>query len=163
MAVLPLVPYGSECLSCCAETVAEFDDELQAFIDDMVETMYAENGVGLAAPQVGVSRRVFVADPSADKNRPVAFVNPEIVGRGGFRRAEEGCLSIPGFFDQVDRAARVRVVAQRADGTAFGLDADGLFARIVQHEVEHLDGRLFVYHLSAARRRYVRCIYGRRA
>jgi peptide deformylase len=132
------------------------DDEVRRLVDDMFETMYAAPGVGLAATQVDVHRRVLVADVSEDRSRPLCFINPEIILREGTQTLEEGCLSVPGYYETVARAERVRVRALDRAGESFELDADGLLAVCVQHEIDHLDGKLFVDYLSELKRLRIR-------
>jgi peptide deformylase len=136
--------------------VAEVDGPLRELIDDMVETMYAAKGIGLAATQVNVHKRVLVTDVSEDRSAPRAFVNPEILSRDGTETSQEGCLSVPGYFDEVERAATIRVRALDRDGKAFEEDLEGLLAICVQHEIDHLDGKLFVDYLSEMKRQRVR-------
>jgi peptide deformylase len=139
-----------------AEPVATVDDEVRRLLDDMFETMYAAPGIGLAAPQVGVMQRIVVMDV-ADKEsppQPLALVNPEIVARGEDKVvAEEGCLSLPEIYADVERYARAFVRFTDRDGEVREMDADGLLARCIQHELDHLDGVLFVDHLSALKRK----------
>ncbi len=137
-------------------TPAEFGAELDALIAEMVETMYAREGVGLAAPQVGRNLRVFVFDVSADRNQPCAVVNPRIVERSGTQEDDEGCLSVPGLRGRVRRAARVTVEGLDPAGRPLRLEGEGLMARMFQHEIDHLDGVLFCDRLSAAKRLLVR-------
>ena len=125
-------------------------------IDDMLETMYAANGIGLAATQVNVHQRVLVTDVSEGRNVPQVFINPEILSRDGKEVSQEGCLSVPGYYDEVERAARIRVRALGRDGKSFESDLEGLLAICVQHETDHLDGRLFVDYLSEMKRQRVR-------
>jgi len=132
------------------------DDEVRRLVDDMLETMYAAPGVGLAATQVDVHRRVLVADVSEDRSRPLCFINPEIVLREGTQTIEEGCLSVPGIYETVARSERVRVRALDRTGETFELDVDGLLAVCVQHEMDHLDGKLFVDYLSELKRQRIR-------
>jgi peptide deformylase len=136
--------------------VATVDNSLRDLIDDMLETMYAARGIGLAATQVNVHKRVLVTDISEGRNQPRAFINPEILSRDGSETSEEGCLSVPGYYDEVQRAARVRVRALDRDGKSFEEDLDGLLAVCVQHEIDHLDGKLFVDYLSEMKRQRVR-------
>jgi peptide deformylase len=136
--------------------VERVDDEIRRLVDDLFETMYAAPGVGLAATQVDVHRRVLVADVSEDRDRPLVFINPEIVSRDGTQALEEGCLSVPGFFENVVRSERVRVRALDREGTPFELDAEGLLAVCVQHEMDHLEGKLFVDYLSELKRQRIR-------
>jgi peptide deformylase len=132
------------------------DDEIRRLVDDMFETMYAAPGVGLAATQVDVHRRVLVADVSEDRSRPLCFINPEIILRDGTQTLEEGCLSVPGFFETVVRSERVRVRALDRSGEPFELDAEALLAVCIQHEMDHLDGKLFVDYLSELKRQRIR-------
>ncbi|MGD8863690.1 MAG: peptide deformylase [Myxococcales bacterium] len=158
MAVRPILHYPDKRLRNPGQPVTEFDDELRSLVDDMAETMYAAPGVGLAAPQIGVSVRLFVIDVATGDDEPSdlrVFVNPEIVEREGQVCYEEGCLSFPGVHEEVKRAERVRVRAQDASGETFELEADGLLAIAIQHEHDHLDGKLMVDHLSLLRRRLV--------
>ena len=128
----------------------------QQLLDDMFETMYAAPGIGLAASQVDVHERFMVIDVSEEKERPLVFVNPEILQREGEQVCQEGCLSVPGIFADVTRADRIRVRAIGRDGNPFELDADGLLAVCVQHEMDHLEGTLFVDYLSPLKREMVR-------
>jgi len=158
MAIRPILHYPDKRLRNPGKPVERFDDELRQLIDDMAETMYAAPGVGLAAPQIGVSQRVFRIEAAAGEDGPSdlrVFVNPEIIERVGEICYEEGCLSFPGVHEEIDRAERLRVRAQDAQGQSFELEADGLLAIAVQHENDHLDGKLMVDHLSLLRRRLV--------
>jgi len=153
MALLDILQYPDERLRHVAAPVDPVDDRLRALADDMLETMYAAAGIGLAATQVGVGERIAVIDVSAEHDEPRVFVNPEILAREGEVDSEEGCLSIPGVHDRVPRAERVRVRALDREGQPFELDADGLLAVCIQHEIDHLDGRLFIDYLSLLKRR----------
>jgi peptide deformylase len=158
MAIRPILHYPDKRLRNPGKPVERFDDELRKLVDDMAETMYAAPGVGLAAPQIGVSQRVFIIDVAAGEDAPSelrVFVNPEIVEKIGEVCYEEGCLSFPGVHEEVDRAERVRVRAQDVQGLPFELEADGLLAIAIQHEHDHLEGKLLVDHLSLLRRRIV--------
>jgi peptide deformylase len=124
------------------------DDSIRSLIDDMFETMYAAPGIGLAATQVNVHKRVIVMDLSAEKNEPLCLINPEIIESDGVEQTEEGCLSVPDIFETVERAERVVVKALDRDGKEFRLEADGLLAVCIQHEMDHLLGNLFVDYLS---------------
>lgn len=139
-----------------AEPVAQVDDELRETIDAMFETMYAAPGIGLAATQVNVTRRFMVIDVSENKDEQLVFINPEIVWSDGHQIMEEGCLSVPGIFAEVERAERIRVKAMDRDGEAFEMDADGLLATCIQHEIDHLDGKLFVDYLTPLKRQKVK-------
>ena len=157
MAKLTILEFPDPRLRTRAAPVAVVDDAVRTLIDDMFETMYAAPGVGLAATQVNVHRRVLVADVSQDQDHPLAFVNPEIVEREGTTEAEEGCLSVPGIFDKLNtRAARIVVRALDRDGKPFEIEADGLLAVCIQHEMDHLEGKLFVDYLSELKRTRIR-------
>lgn len=145
---------GDPVLRGVAAPLAEVTDETRRLIDDMMETMYAADGVGLAAPQVGIEQRVIVIDVQEEGVQPLALVNPEIVvSSTETERGEEGCLSIPGLRDVVERPARVVVTALGRDGAPQRIEADGLLARALQHEVDHLNGVLFIDRVSALKRR----------
>jgi peptide deformylase len=156
MTRLTILEFPDPRLRTRASPVAEVDGPLRELIDDMVETMYAAKGIGLAATQVNVHKRVLVTDVSEDRSAPRAFVNPEILSRDGTETSQEGCLSVPGYFDEVERAATIRVRALDRDGKAFEEDLEGLLAICVQHEIDHLDGKLFVDYLSEMKRQRVR-------
>ena len=148
MAILSILHYPDPRLHKVAQPVAEVDAELRRLIDDMAETMYAAPGIGLAATQVNVHKQVVVIDTSEEKNRLMVFVNPRIVERDGVQDYEEGCLSVPGIYETVRRAERVKVEALDRDGKPFTLEADGLLAVCIQHELDHLQGKVFVEYLS---------------
>ena len=156
MALLPILEFPDPRLRTRAQPVQEVDAGLRKLIDDMFETMYAAPGIGLAATQVNVHKRVLVIDISEKHNEPLALVNPEIISRDGVEEAEEGCLSVPGIYDKVKRAERIRVRALNRDGKQIELDADGLLAVCIQHEMDHLDGKLFVDYLSDLKRTRIR-------
>ena len=151
MAVLTVRKYGDPILRRRAEPVGEVTPEIRAILRDMIDTMYREVGVGLAAPQVGISLRLMVVDDEKGRG-PRALVNPEIVDQGGRVVAEEGCLSIPGIFAPVARAEWVRLEAQDEEGQPVTVETKGLSARVIQHEMDHLDGVLFIDRLDAVRR-----------
>jgi peptide deformylase len=158
MAIRPILHYPDERLRQPGVRVERFDDELKQLVDDMAETMYAAPGVGLAAPQIGVSLRVFIVDVATGEDEPSdlrVFVNPEIVQTHGEIESEEGCLSFPGIHEEVERAERIAVRARDVTGKPFELEADGFLAIAIQHEHDHLDGKLLVDHLSLLRRRLV--------
>jgi peptide deformylase len=158
MAVRTILHYPDKRLREQAKPVTEFDDELGRLLEDMAETMYAAPGVGLAAPQIGVAKRIFLVDIATGENVPSdlrVFINPEIVETTGEVCNEEGCLSFPGIHEEVWRAERIKVRAQDAKGAPFELEADGFLAVAVQHENDHLNGKLMVDHLSMLRRRLV--------
>jgi peptide deformylase len=139
-----------------ARPVAAVDDRIRTLIADLFETMYAAPGIGLAATQCDVHERVIVVDVSDAGDQPLALVNPEILEREGIERMDEGCLSVPGVFEEVERADRIRVRALDRDGKPFELDAAGLLAVCIQHEIDHLDGKLFVDYLSDLKRTRIR-------
>jgi len=158
MAIRTILHYPDKRLRIPGKSVIEFDGELRRLVDDMAETMYAAPGVGLAAPQIGVSLRLFVVDVATTEDAPSdlrTFINPELIEKVGEICYEEGCLSFPGIHEQVDRAERIRVRAQDVEGKTFELEADGLLSIAIQHENDHLDGKLLVDHLSLLRRRLV--------
>ncbi len=148
MALLNILHYPDERLHKVAKPVAEVDDRIRTLIDDMVETMYASSGIGLAATQVNVHERLVVIDISEERDGAMAFINPEIIEKSGETVYEEGCLSVPGIYDKVTRAERVTVRALDRDGKPFELKADGLLAICLQHELDHLLGKVFVEYLS---------------
>ena len=148
MALLPILHYPDPRLNKVATPVARVDDRIRKLINDMAETMYAAPGIGLAATQVDVHERVIIIDMSDTRDSLQAFVNPEIIARSGEAETEEGCLSVPGVYDTVTRAERVTVRALNANGELFTLEAEGLLAVCIQHEIDHLEGRVFVEYLS---------------
>ncbi len=148
MAILGILTYPDPRLHQVAQPVAQVDAATRKLVDDMAETMYHAPGIGLAAPQVDVLRRVMVVDISEERNDLRVFINPEIVARDGKQELEEGCLSVPGIFAPVRRAAHIRVRALNRDGAPFELEASGLLAVCIQHEYDHLDGKVFVDYLS---------------
>lgn len=152
MARLDILHYPDARLHTVAKPVQAVDARIRKLIDDMAETMYAANGIGLAATQVDVHERVIVIDISEARNEPRAFINPELVAQSGRVEGEEGCLSVPGIYDKVTRAERVTVRALDRDGQVFELDAEGLLAVCIQHEMDHLMGKVFVDYLSGLKR-----------
>ena len=156
MAVLPILEFPDPRLRTRAEPVVAPDAELRQFVDDMFETMYAANGVGLAATQVNVHRRVLVADMSDDHQQPLALVNPVILETEGSQVYQEGCLSFPGLYADVTRALKVRVKALDVHGKELVVEAEGPLAVCIQHEMDHLDGKLFVDYLSPLKREMVK-------
>lgn len=156
MPVLEILQYPDPRLRTKAQPVATVDDEVRALIKALFETMYAAPGIGLAATQVNVHRRVIVIDVSPDQDQPLCLINPEILETRGENYSEEGCLSVPDVFETVARAEFIRVRALRGDGAAQEFEADGLLAVCIQHELEHLDGKLFVDHLSELKRSRIR-------
>ncbi len=157
MALLPILRYPDPRLHTVARPVAAVDDRIRRLVDDMLQTMYAADGVGLAATQVDVHERVIVMDTSEQHDQPVVLINPEIVRRSAEMAVnEEGCLSVPQTYDRVERHARVTVRAQDRQGEFFELDTEGLAAVCVQHELDHLMGRVFVEYLSTLKRDRIR-------
>jgi peptide deformylase len=157
--VRKILKYGEPILERAAEPVTEFDNaELSELIADMWETMYASKGVGLAAPQIGVAKRISVIDISVgeDESKKIVIINPEISSKEGSQTGEEGCLSIPGFREPLTRANKVTVRARDEKGEAIELEGDELLARAFQHEIDHLNGVLFIAHLSALKRDIIR-------
>ncbi|HKU13956.1 MAG TPA: peptide deformylase [Steroidobacteraceae bacterium] len=156
MALLQILEFPDPRLRNKAQPVTHVDAALRTLIDDMFETMYAAPGIGLAATQVNVAKRVLVIDISEKRDEPLALINPDIVKREGVEETEEGCLSVPGVFDKVTRAERIQVRALDRDGKQIELAADGLLAVCIQHEIDHLDGKLFVDYLSELKRTRIR-------
>lgn len=148
MALLDILQHPDERLHTVAAPVAEVNDRIRTLVADMFETMYEARGIGLAATQVDVHERVVVIDLTEDKSQPRVFINPVITHKDGETTYEEGCLSIPGVYDTVVRAANVTVEALNEQGEKFTLEADGLLAICLQHEIDHLNGKLFVEYLS---------------
>jgi len=156
MPLLDILVYPDDRLRQVALPVSSVDSTTRQLIDDMFETMYDAPGVGLAATQVDVHQRIVVIDVSEDKDDPLTLVNPEIVSAEGKLAGEEGCLSIPGIYENVDRAEKITFKALDRDGAVYEREADGLLAVCVQHAVDHLDGKLFVDYLSALKKRRIR-------
>ncbi|HET9406640.1 MAG TPA: peptide deformylase [Candidatus Sulfotelmatobacter sp.] len=152
--IYPIVKYGNPVLEKAAETVNVFDGELKTLVDDMFESMYAAHGVGLAAPQIGISRRIAVIDITfkEDPEAKLVLVNPEIIHREGKHTQNEGCLSIPDFRENVTRPNKVTVRAQDINGKVFEKTGEELLARALLHETDHLNGKLYISHLSALKR-----------
>jgi peptide deformylase len=157
--IYPIVKYGDPVLERPAENVTEFDTpELHKLIEDMFESMYAARGVGLAAPQIGISRRIAVIDCSAGENpaEKIVLINPEIIATSGIQTGEEGCLSLPGFRETVSRPNRVTVRAQNVKGEVFEMTGEELLARAFMHETDHLNGTLYISHISPLKRDLIR-------
>ena len=152
MSTLTIIEFPDPRLRTKAEPVRVFDAELKQFVADMFETMYAANGVGLAATQVNVHQRVLVADMSDERNEPLVLINAEILEKDGAQVYQEGCLSFPGIYADVTRALKIKVKAQDADGKEFVLDVEGPLAVCIQHEMDHLAGKVFVDYLSPLKR-----------
>ena len=156
MAKLKILVFPDPRLRKTASPVAVVDDDLRVLIDDLFETMYAAPGIGLAATQVDVHRRLLVADVSVDNDEPHALINPVILEKDGVTVSEEGCLSVPGYYEEVERAEHIHVRYQDRSGTEVETEMDGTLAICVQHEIDHLDGKLFVDYLSDAKRSRIR-------
>ena len=156
MAKLTILEFPDPRLRKQATPVEDVDDELRALIDDMFETMYSAPGIGLAATQVDVHKRLLVADVSPEKDDPYALINPEILEKDGVAVTEEGCLSVPGYYEEVERADHIRVKFLDRNGEEVEMEAEGLLAVCIQHEMDHLEGKLFVDYLSEAKRTRIR-------
>ncbi len=152
MTLLEIKKYPDPVLKEQSVEVVTFDDELGKLLDNMLETMYASNGVGLAAPQVGILKRIAVVDVSREGTNPLVFINPEIIAKAGKVKSEEGCLSIPDYRDTIYRSATVTVRAVDRKGKKFEVEAEELFSMCLQHEIDHLDGILFTDRLSRLKR-----------
>ena len=152
MAQLDVLHFPDARLRKKGEPVTNIDDSIRQLAGDMLETMYAENGIGLAATQVNVQKRVVVIDLSENRDQPMTLINPEILDSEGTEQMQEGCLSVPGYFDLVERAERIRLRYQDLDGKSVELETDGLLAVCVQHEIDHLNGKLFIDYLSPLKR-----------
>ena len=156
MATLPILCYPDPRLRTKAAPVSAVDETIARLVDDLLETMYAAPGIGLAATQVNVHKRVLVVDVSEGRDQPLAFINPVIELAEGEQERDEGCLSVPGFFEPVTRAEHIRVQALNRDGEPFALEAEGLLAVCIQHECDHLEGKLFVDYISKLKRGRIR-------
>ena len=156
MAIMTILEFPDVRLRKKAVPIERVDDALRVLIDDMFETMYAAPGIGLAATQVDVHRRLLVADVSSDRSAPQVLINPEILEKDGVTVTEEGCLSVPGYFEEVERAEHIRVRYLDREGNGVEQEFEGLLAVCIQHEIDHLDGKLFVDYLSEAKRQRIR-------
>ncbi len=156
MSLLNILCYPDPRLRTKAEPVTEFGPALETFADDLLETMYDAPGIGLAATQVDVHKRVIAIDVSEERNHPLILVNPELALLGSTIDTEEGCLSVPGIYEPVSRAERIEVVAKTPLGEALNFEAEGLLAVCIQHECDHLEGKLFVDYLSSLKRNRIR-------
>ncbi len=156
MALLQILEYPDPRLRTKAEEVTTVNNKLRALIDDMFETMYAAPGIGLAATQVNVHKRLIVIDVSEDKSEPLVLINPSIKEIDGEISHEEGCLSVPGQYESVDRVENIEVTALDRNGDEFTMQADGLLSVCIQHECDHLEGKLFVDYLSNLKRQRIR-------
>jgi peptide deformylase len=157
MPQLAILQYPDPRLHKVAKPVSQVDDRVRALLADLFETMYAAKGVGLAATQADIHERIIVADVSEERNQPLVLINPELIERSTDRKEwEEGCLSLPGIYDKVTRPDRIRVRALNAQGEVFELEADGLLAVCIQHEMDHLSGKVFVDYLSPLKRNRIK-------
>ncbi len=156
LSILTILEFPDERLRKKAAVVKTVDDKIKKLVDDMLDTMYQSHGVGLAATQVDVHQRVIVIDVSDEKDDPLFLINPEIIEKDGIKEAEEGCLSVPGFFEKVNRAERIKVRALNRDGKSFEFEAKDLLAICVQHEIDHLNGKLFVDYISSLKRQRIK-------
>jgi len=156
MALRTILEFPDPRLRTRAKPVTRFDAALGTLIDDMLETMYAAPGIGLAATQIDVHQRIIVIDVSPEHNEPLVIINPEIIAAQGEAATEEGCLSVPGIFDEVKRAAKIRLRARDRSGATYERDYDEILAVCIQHEMDHLEGKLFVDYLSDLKRERIR-------
>lgn len=156
MALLEILKHPDPRLRKKSTAVTEVTDAVRNVVDDMFETMYAAPGIGLASTQVNEPRSIVVVDVSEEKNEPLCLINPEIIASEGSEEHEEGCLSVPGIYESVTRAERITVKALDREGIPFELEADGILAICIQHELEHLEGKLFVDHLSRLKQQRIR-------
>jgi len=156
MSLLEILTFPDERLRTKAKNVEHVSDETRQLIENMFETMYAAPGIGLAATQVNVHQRVIVIDVSADKDQPLCLINPVIIEKDGIEEHEEGCLSVPGVYETVERAEHIRVKALNQDGEAIEIEDNELLAICIQHEIDHLDGKLFVDYLSPLKRNRIK-------
>jgi peptide deformylase len=156
MAIRTILHYPDPRLRQVAQPVTTVDDEVRRLVDDMAETMYAAPGIGLAAVQINVAQRVVVIDLSETRNALQVFINPEIMERDGKQVFEEGCLSVPGVYDEVERSRHIRMRALDRNGQPFELEAEGLLSTCIQHEIDHLDGKVFVDYLSRLKQTRIR-------
>jgi peptide deformylase len=156
MTKLVILEYPDPRLRKTAQAVTAVDDAVRQLADDMLETMYSKNGVGLAATQVDVHKRLIVLDISDSRDQPLVLINPELLSLEGKGPGEEGCLSLPGIYDKLSRATHIRVRALDRDGQSFEMQAEGLLAVCIQHEMDHLEGKLFVDYLSELKRTLIR-------
>jgi peptide deformylase len=156
LSVLTILEFPDERLRKKAVAVQAVDGSVKKLVNDMLETMYQAKGVGLAATQVNVHQRIVVIDISEEKDKPLCLINPEIIAKEGTEESEEGCLSVPGFFEKVKRAERIKVKALDKEGKPFEFEADDLLAVCVQHELDHLEGKLFVDYISSLKRQRIK-------
>lgn len=156
VSILSVLEFPDPRLRTVAKAVTKVDAQVKGLVDDMYETMYEEHGVGLAATQVDIHQRIIVIDTSEDKKNPLCLINPELIEQSGEEESDEGCLSVPGVFEPVKRAEQIKVKALDQQGQSFELEADGLLAICIQHEMDHLLGKLFVDYLSPLKRQRIK-------
>lgn len=156
MPILEILHFPDPRLRLMATPVARVDDQVRQTVDSMLETMYQAPGIGLAATQVNIQKQIIVIDISEKKNQPLCLINPEIIAKEGEEEMEEGCLSVPGFYEMVRRASQVRIKSLNREGTPFEFEATELLAVCIQHEIDHLKGKLFVDYLSPLKRQRIR-------
>ena len=156
LSILTILEFPDERLRKKAAVVKTVDDKIKKLVDDMLDTMYESHGVGLAATQVDVHQRVIVIDVSDEKDDPLFLINPEIIEKDGIKESEEGCLSVPGFFEKVSRAEHIKVRALNREGKSYEFEARDLLAICVQHEMDHLNGKLFVDYISSLKRQRIK-------
>jgi peptide deformylase len=156
LSILTVLEFPDKRLRTKAKDVAVVDESIKALVNDMLETMYDFRGVGLAATQINVHQRIIVIDISEEKNQPLCLINPEIIEKEGSETSEEGCLSVPGFYEDISRAEKVKVKAMDKNGDQFELAADELLSICIQHEMDHLEGKLFVDYLSPLKRQRIK-------
>ncbi len=156
LSILSILEFPDDRLRKKAAIVRKVDDKVKKLVDDMLETMYESHGVGLAATQINVHQRIVVIDISEEKDAPICLINPEIIEKDGVKESEEGCLSVPGFFEKVERAEHVIVRALNREGESFELSARDLLGVCIQHELDHLDGKLFVDYISPLKRQRIK-------
>ena len=156
VSILSILEFPDPRLRTVAKAVTEVDARIAGLVDDMFETMYQEHGVGLAATQVDIHKRIIVIDTSEDKNHPICLINPKLIEQFGEEESDEGCLSVPGIFEPVKRAEEIKLTALDQHGKSFELETDGLLAVCIQHEMDHLMGKLFVDYLSPLKRQRIK-------
>lgn len=156
MAILDILKFPDPRLRKKARPILEVDSSIRQIYQDMLETMYEASGIGLAATQVNIQQQIIVLDISEQQDSPLCLINPEILNTDGQEQSEEGCLSVPGFFETVNRAEKIKLRALNEKGEILNMDADGLLAVCIQHEIDHLEGKLFVDYLSALKRQRIR-------
>jgi len=156
MTLRKILHYPNPKLRHTAKSVDNVDKEIQRLISDMFETMYEDNGIGLAATQIGIDLRIFVVDVHEKNKNPIAFINPVIIEQAGEQKYPEGCLSLPGIFAEIKRAENIKIEALNKEGKNFTLEANGILAVAIQHEFDHLDGKLFIDHLSSLKKQLIK-------